>query len=60
MASIKMLRSAKGSENGYTVSFFSAGETYEVTQELADSFTGDGLAELVTTKVKATGPKEDK
>lgn len=55
---IKMLRNKLGSNDGITTRMYIEGEEYEVSEALAESFIGEGLAEVVGEK--AEKPVENK
>ena len=56
---IKMLRSANGSEDGFTVKHYESEKVYDVTDALAESFIGDRIAEPVEGE-KAEATPENK
>lgn len=61
---IRMLTDAPGSPDGVTVEQYAKGDTYNVPDELGDTFLKYGLAEKPKTVVgrtkKVSGPAENK
>lgn len=49
---IKMLKTANGCDNGYTVAEYKEGSTHEVSQDLADCFLSTQDAILVKEEPK--------
>lgn len=49
---IKMLQTSFGASDGVTVRPYQAGETYDVSQTLADAFLGDRVAALADQPAK--------
>lgn len=57
---VKMLKTVNGSENGYTVSAYQAGETYEMSERLASHFVGASfavLADVAQVKMELDAPE---
>lgn len=57
MATIRMLKTAKGASEGHTVRTYEQGEEYEVSETLANDFVNDGVAERVGEKAIEAAPK---
>lgn len=47
MTKVKMLKSVQGSPNGITIMSYSKGNTYDVGDDLLESFVGMGVIDLV-------------
>lgn len=50
MTMVKMLQTRKGSEDGFIVKQFYAGQTYDIAESLARLFFAYGYAERVDSK----------
>jgi hypothetical protein len=44
---IRMIQTVRGTVNGFTVQTFTKGESYEVTQSLAEALIGSSVAERI-------------
>jgi hypothetical protein len=51
---VRMIKTERGSENGYTVETFQAGEVYDLAPSLAEVFVGLDVAEYATAASIAT------
>jgi hypothetical protein len=54
---IKMLRNSLGSDDGHTVKHYDAGETYDVSDDLAKSFVGEKIAEVAPGEKAEAAPE---
>lgn len=61
MATIKMLKTAKGASEGHTIATYLEGEEYEVSETLAACFEEEKVAERIEQKAeKAPKNKAEK
>lgn len=49
---VKMLKTVRGSPNGFDINEYKSGEIYNLPKELADIFIHEGWAELIEEKIE--------